>query len=465
MSSTSPARVLRSRTFRRGASYALLALVLLALAILGLGLAQLRDAQREQREQIEERLSELAEQLREDGLAQVIDDYSEEFGPLWPPEEAGYLIEAEEVLLLVLEAGTPVLGFAELQVPTGWHQLVFSIADELGAAQPQSLLARRVDLGETLAIVGALPRTVAQQQAREALRTLALLLGVFTLLVLSAVFVTARYALARVTALSGAIVDMASGDLQARAAVSAASDEYDAVAAQINHMLAQIQRLMRNLEEVSVGAAHDLKTPLTRLDQRLQSIAQEVSDPTRVSAHVDAARQHVQTLLTTFNALLRLGEIESGRLRATFDRLSLSELVQDVAETYEPVFSEQGRALEISVVPNLEVVGDRDLIAQLLSNLLENMLEHTAAPCSGWVRLQPHSDGVLLQVGDQGPGIPPEEHDRVFERFYRVDKSRSKPGNGLGLSLVASIANVHQARYVLHRAQPGCVIDLTFPAA
>ncbi|MEM1231988.1 MAG: HAMP domain-containing sensor histidine kinase [Pseudomonadota bacterium] len=465
MSSTSLAQVLRSRTFRRGAIYALPVLLSLAVVVLGLGVNQLREAQLDQREQIEERLSELAEQLREDGLTQVIDDYSEEFGPLWPLAEAGYLIEEEEVLLLVLQAGTPVLGFAELKVPAGWHHQPLAVAGELGAVETYELLARRVDLGESLAIVGALPPTLAQLRAREALRNLALLLGVFALATLSAVWVTTRYALARVSALSGAIVEMASGDLQARVSVSPASDEYDAVAAQINRMLAQIQRLMRNLEEVSVGAAHDLKTPLTRLDQRLQSIAQEVSDPARVGAHVDAARQHVQTLLTTFNALLRLGEIESGRLRATFDRLSLSELVQDVAETFEPVFSEQGRALEISVVPNLEVVGDRDLIAQLLSNLLENMLEHTAAPCGGWVRLQPHSDGALLQVGDHGPGIPPEEHNRVFERFYRVDKSRSKPGNGLGLSLVASIASVHQASYVLHRAQPGCVIDLTFPAA
>ena len=172
---------------------------------------------------------------------------------------------------------------------------------------------------------------------------------------------------------------------------------------------------------------------------------------------------HVQTLLTTFNALLRLGEIESGRLRTHFTRHSLSELVTDVAETFEAVFADQGRQLEISIMPNIEVFGDRDLISQQVSNLLENILEHTPAGTNGWVRLQAHTDGALLQVGDEGLGIPVEEHGKVFERFYRVDKSRNKPGNGLGLSLVASIASVHDASLALHERETGCVIDITFP--
>ena len=463
MSSISARKVVASHTFRRSASFFSVAMLVLGIATTVYSARLMMDADQVEQQQIEERLEELAEHIREDGLAVVIEEHSEEFGALWPAEEAGYLFEAEEVLVLVLHRAKPVLGFVELQIEPGWHRLTYRAPGEFLEPLAVDLRALRVDLADQVSLVGALPRTSVWHHAVAVTTAMSVLFVGCLILGLVASYLASRNVLVRLSALSNVVEGMAAADLEARAAVSAANDEFDQVASDINKMLEQIGRLMRNLEEISVGAAHDLKTPLTRLDQRLQSILLTVAQPGEVQSHVEAARQHVQTLLTTFNALLRLGEIESGRLRTQFAQHSLSELVQDVAETYEVVFAEQGRPLEISVVPNIQVVGDRDLIAQQVSNLLENILEHTEAPVGGWVRLQAHPQGALLQIGDDGPGIPLAEQDRVFDRFYRVDKSRTKPGNGLGLSLVASISSIHNAPIVMHQKQPGRVIDITYP--
>ena len=463
MSSVNFSSVVNSRTFRGAIALFIGVVILLSAGVAVFGTILLTQADSVEREEINHRLEELREHIREDGLAVVIDEHSHEFGALWPVEEAHHYFESDEVMVLVLRDGKPVLGFPELEVEEGWQETAY-VSDD-GSIEPLDvgLRARRVELDDGISIIAALPRTSGWRHAFNRVADLAILLFVFFLVGLVACYFASRKVLKRLVALSTSVGGMASGELNARAEVSSSHDEFDQVAIDINRMLEQIRRLMRNLEDVSVGAAHDLKTPLTRLDQRLQSILLEVHEPEEIQKHVEAARLHVQTLLTTFNALLRLGEIESGKLRTHFARHSLSELVTDVAETFEVVFSDQDRQLEVSVMPNLEVFGDKDLIAQQVANLLENVLEHTPARTRGWIRLQAHSDGALLQVGDEGPGIPIAEQGKVFERFYRVDKSRSKPGNGLGLSLVASIAGIHSAQVALHERQPGCVIDITYP--
>lgn len=465
MSSASVSDVTRSQTFQRAVQLWALLMLLFAAALAIYGGMLLRSANQDERAQIEERLEELREHLEEDGLERVIEEHTEEFGALWPAEEAEYHFEDEAVLILLLHRSQPVLGFPELLIEPGWHAVTYESPGSLGDPLAVELTARRVDLSEDLSLIGALPRTSSWHQALAHVTVMAMFFTAAALLGIVVCYRSSAGVLRRLTSLSGAVEAMATGRYEARAVVSPDRSEFDQVAIDINRMLDHIQRLMRNLEDISVGAAHDLKTPLTRLDQRLQVIALEANEPKQVQTHVDAARQHVQTLLTTFNALLRLGEIESGRLRAQFERYDLSALVADVAETFEVVFSDQNRQLSVSVMPNLEAFGDQDLVAQQVANLLENILEHTEAGTDGWIRLQAHSEGALLQVGDEGPGIPAAEQQRVFERFYRVDKSRTKPGNGLGLSLVASIATVHNAKLALHEKQPGCVIDITFPSA
>ena len=156
-------------------------------------------------------------------------------------------------------------------------------------------------------------------------------------------------------------------------------------------------------------------------------------------------------------------KIESGKRKQQFKSLNLSQLISEMADNYEPLFSDTGRVLDISVVDNVFCMGDPDLLNQMLNNLLENALDYSEESATVWVRLQHHTSGVLLQVGDSGPGISDADFDKVFTRFYRADISRNKPGNGLGLSIVQAICKLHGADIALLPKQAGATFNINIP--
>ena len=464
MSSLNNLRAIATSSVFRSTLLASAFFILSAALIGGLyGWRQLTLANAEEQVRLEEEVLELIEFVEEDGLQHVLEEHENEFGLLWPEEEAQHLLEEEHVLFLISQNDDPVMGFANLPSgPNGsWH-------DYRAEGEDWEIRIFSATGDDGVRVTGALSHTHDYWQAVEFIRS-----GFFWLLIIVAPlavitgFLLSRQVLGQIQEISEAVGKIAAGDLNARAPVSEADNEFDRLSTDINAMLHQIHDLMRSLENVTVGAAHDLKTPLTRLDQRLQHLEQQAGNPEAVRQHVEAAQENVQTLLNTFNALLRLGEIDSGKRRSQFDVVPISELTQDVAETYEVVFQEQGRGLNVSVLPGLRIAGDINLLAQLISNLLENILEHANPTGKAWVRLQPqrklNNQYVSLQIGDDGPGIPDAEHEQIFERFYRLDKSRNTPGNGLGLSLVASIARLHGAEIEVHKNQPGTVIEITFP--
>ena len=241
--------------------------------------------------------------------------------------------------------------------------------------------------------------------------------------------------------------------------------QWHALAQSINTMLDEISQLHHNMKTMSVGIAHDLKTPLSRVSNRLHSMYQDVDDKHALQQHLEKATQDLTHIITTFNNLVRLNAIESGKHIQGFKVFNLSELVSELAQSYQPVFEDSGRQLEISIVPDVRCFGDRDLINQLLCNLLENALEYANDNAQVWVRLQSHTKSALLQIGDNGPGIPSQEKNKVFEKFYRADISRSKPGNGLGLSIVKAISDVHHAQLCLLDNQQGAVFNIEIPIA
>ena len=179
--------------------------------------------------------------------------------------------------------------------------------------------------------------------------------------------------------------------------------------------------------------------------------------------HLDNANQQLSSVITTFQGMIRLSEIESGRQKQYFKQVNLSELLSEISESYEPVFTDQHRELEISVVDNVYCMGDQDLLNQLVCNLLENSLEHGRQNGKTWLRLQSHRKGALLQIGDDGPGISPQHRHHIFERFYRADISRGKEGNGLGLSIVKAICSLHEGQISLLENQQGAVFDIELP--
>lgn len=263
----------------------------------------------------------------------------------------------------------------------------------------------------------------------------------------------------RIEVISATTAAVAEGDIARRAPETGQNDEFDRLAGGINHMLGALAQLNANIEAVSVGVAHDLKTPLANIGGRLELMERDASDPEALQGHIEAAQAYLAELLRIFEALLRIGEVESGRRKAAFAPLNLSEIVGNIGEAYAPVFEDAQKTLELNVSSGVRLDGDRELIDQVLSNLLENALEHSRDAAQVELTL----DAKVLTIGDDGPGIPPAHHARIFERFYRADSSRTNPGSGLGLALVKSIADLHAMNIALDTNAKGAVFRITLP--
>ena len=270
--------------------------------------------------------------------------------------------------------------------------------------------------------------------------------------------VMSRNLLRRVEQVNRTAERVMGGNLSDRVPLRGSRDEFDQLAANLNNMLDQIERLMAGMREVSDNIAHDLRTPLARLRARLElsligsNSTNGLEDGAQAEA-VRAAIDEADRLLATFNALLNIAEAESGARRNEAEPLDLAQTARAAAELYEPVAEEKGCALKIDVEPGIMIRGDRHLLSQAVANLLDNALKYGG----GEVLLSAHQqDGrAALEVSDTGPGIPEEERDVVFDRFVRLEPSRSTPGNGLGLSLVRAVARLHNGTVALGEVDPG----------
>ena len=267
----------------------------------------------------------------------------------------------------------------------------------------------------------------------------------------------------RVSVINRAISDVVAGDLTRRIPTDATGDDIEQLTNNLNRMLAELEEQVDAVQRVSDNIAHDLRTPLARLRTRLE-LLRESETGLGESRYELAERAVVEAdgLLATFNALLRIARIEAGRRRQEFSRVDITGLIHDVAELYGPLLDEGGLRLNTQPEGGLTVVGDRDLLFQAVANLIDNVLKHV--PSGGCVMLTSRysTSGVDIVVADTGPGIPAEERIRVLERFYRLDASRTKPGAGLGLSLVAAVAKLHDATLVLSENHPGLQVALCF---
>jgi signal transduction histidine kinase len=232
-------------------------------------------------------------------------------------------------------------------------------------------------------------------------------------------------------------------------------------------MLEQIERLMIGLKDVSSNVAHDLKTPLTRMRARVESALRGDSQDDYRAALEQTIRESEQ-LLKTFDALLSIARTESGQSREMFQPVDAGPLVADVAELYQPTLEEAGGSLTLSVADGLYVLADRQLLAQAVSNLVDNAIKYgvadTAKAARIDVRVESGEGSVTISVGDHGLGVPEADRVRVLDRFVRLDEDRSKPGNGLGLSLVSGIMRLHGGTIRLLDNEPGLRVELVFPA-
>lgn len=251
------------------------------------------------------------------------------------------------------------------------------------------------------------------------------------------------------------------GNLSDRVPLGGTSDEFDQLAANLNRMLDQIERLMTAMREITDDVAHDLKTPLSRLRTRLERTLAEPASESSQNEAIRAAIDEADRLLATFNALLSIAELESGAPRDQTERVDLSEVARSAAELYEPVAEERGFTLSIATEPGVTVRGDRHLLSQAVANLLDNALKYATSGAIE-VRVFARDGSAVLDVADHGPGVPETDRESVFDRFVRLERSRTTPGNGLGLSLVRAIVRRHGGSVTLNDNHPGLRARLEF---
>ncbi len=295
-------------------------------------------------------------------------------------------------------------------------------------------------------------------------RSLTLALTMMGLGALLIWYFVGRHALKRIDGVSLASQRIMAGDLSGRLPVTGSGDEFDRLSENLNQMLGKISELNEGLKQVSDNIAHDLKTPLTRLRNRAEAaLASRQSTADYKSALTDMIGQSDQ-LIRTFNAILMISRLEAGYSSERLEKLDLSEIAGDVVELYEPLAEEAGASLILETKGPLTIQGNRELLSQTLSNIIDNSIKYAAAAVKPAIIVSVRTENgtPVISVSDNGPGIPEADRDRVTERFVRLEKSRSAPGSGLGLSLAKAVMKLHKGEMHLGSDGQGLKVSLIF---
>ena len=357
----------------------------------------------------------------------------------------------QEYYLLAAPDGQRLAGnLSGVSSERGWREGSIRLPD--GTDAPVLMYAQPLPGGGALVVGRDL--TAARALEQRLLTGAGWVGGAVLLLGLAGGLLIGRSVARRAAAMDAALAAVQGGDLDRRLPARPGGDEFDRLATRINATLDRLQALMAALREVTDDIAHDLRTPLTRLRQRLDDAARA---PT--AAAIGAAQAEADRLLEIFAALLRIAQVESGTQRAGFTAVDLSTIAESVAEVYAPAAEERGQTLATAIEPGITTTGDPALLTQMLANLVENAIRHGRP--GGQVSLAVGADGIV--VADDGPGIPEAEREKVFRRFHRLDASRSTPGSGLGLALVRAVADLHGIGIVLEDAAPGLRARLALP--
>jgi len=299
---------------------------------------------------------------------------------------------------------------------------------------------------------------------------------VIVLGIVGGVFVSRRV-LKRVDAMTGTAQTIMAGDLSGRLSVIGSGDEFDRLALNLNGMLERIESLMRGLKEVTDNIAHDLKTPLTRLRNRCEAALRTAKSETEFRRVLEDTIEESEGLIRTFDALLMIARAESGEVREGMAEFDIAEVARDVGELYEPLAEDNGLTLEVDAKQHAAVKGNRELVSQALANLVDNAIKYAAPSTNAssgavngerseiLVKADAEQDRIVLTVSDRGPGIPQADRSRVVDRFVRLERSRSLPGSGLGLSLVSAVARLHGGELKLEDNAPGLKARISLPRA
>lgn len=268
----------------------------------------------------------------------------------------------------------------------------------------------------------------------------------------------------RINAISRALDAAGRGHLQLRVARGRSDDDIDRISAHVNSTLDQLQRVVESLRQVSADIAHDLKNPIGRVQRRLEEVLETDPGIEGYRESITGALQDIVGLVETFEALLSIAQLEAGLKKQRFRTVDARDLVASIADDYRLIAQEYGHELSFEDRSTRSAInGDTELLTQLCTNLIENSIRHCPPSSRIEVGIKEQGDRVVIRFADNGPGIPAAEREKVFRRLYRLEKSRTTPGHGLGLALVAAIASLHDASIELGDNGPGLIVSISFP--
>ena len=454
-------RVLKAESFRLAAIFALLFLALtgaLMVAVLWI----VDGAQRGTLIAANEAdVATVENGFRDEGINEAVEVVRQRLGTPEPAQPHRHSLVPEAYMAIESSAGGTLVGnISAVECQPGVFTLELPLSN--GRHHRQPILGRCADLGSGVSLfVGRDMGALSMTRERIVHAFVWIAVGTCAVAILAGLFLGKRF-MARVDAITETCERVIAGRLNERIPLRQRGDEWDRLAQAINEMLDRISALLENLQQVSSDVAHDLRTPLTRLRNRLEDARARSGSMEDYSTAMARAIEDTDQVLSIFGALLRISQVESGSRIQTFAPVCLTDLLEKIYQLYLPVAEDCRHQLSRHLQERVYIQGDEELLTQMASNLVENSIRH--APKGANIRLELASvNGTsVASVIDDGPGVPPGERDKVLRRFYRVSTSRSTEGHGLGLSLVAAIVQLHGARLELCDANPGFKVSMEF---
>ena len=443
----------KTANFRLAAAYA--ALFSVSVVVLGafVFLRTTTAFEEQARARIESEAGALENAFHEGGMTKLVDTIAS--------RQRGRVVQGLVYGIVDEKAGTRSGDLSEAPTKSGWTKL-YGPPDgdeDPGELEQLTVLTVGLDDGIWLSIGDDLGHIAQLGEAMIETFGFVLLLTL-VLAIAGGLYISDRF-LGRITAITQTAEAIIDGDIHKRIPRRAADDELDRLGATLNRMLDRIVSLMDALRQVSSSIAHELRTPLSHLRQTLEEVQADAQAGQASGLALARAVDETDGLLNTFAALLRIAQIESGTRRRGFRQVDLSALVNSLAQTYEMIAEDNGGSLSADVAAGITVHGDGELITQAIVNLVENAIRHTPPKSKVTVTLSADTN-PLLTIADNGPGVPPADRQRVLRRFERLETKAPVHGSGLGLSIVAAIAELHDIDLSLDDNRPGLAVSLRF---
>lgn len=348
------------------------------------------------------------------------------------------------------------------------HPLPYDRTDPAGQVERTLAMVRIFDLdGGFYLVIG---RDVGEREEFKQIISGFVLFAIVALMLLGFLswYLVGRHVLHRIHNMSETSQKIVAGKLSERLTIDGSGDEFDRLASNVNNMLNRIEGLMVGLKDVSDNIAHDLKTPLTRMRNRVEGALSSGASKAELREALEDTITESDNLIRTFDALLRIARVEAGTPIGTDEKVDLKAIIEDVSELYDPVAEEAGVALTTGLPDeSIVILASRELVSQAVANLVDNAVKYAgvdnAQAAHVVVGLENVNDKAVISVKDNGPGIPVEDYEHVQERFTRLERSRTKPGSGLGLSLVSAVVKLHGGTLIFDDNEPGLVVSVSLP--